>query len=306
METVNPIHRTRCLTMLSKVDIEWLEAEFGGPVNWIDGALNGLPASWQGWAHVVISPLPSPKELKPVAEDICNDEYIRIEGGRLKHSNLCTSKTHYITGVTNPSRIGQCLHTISDTAYNVAIYSNINDGQSECLYLGQPLVVVFSPAIDYIRYPGHLHLNTGAIVRETGHYMPDTLCYRKSFEELLALPLRERLLETLFEVSMWLYRHQIWVASGEWIGEHEPTLGPETFHHHLNPAGYCRCGSGKKYRACCMPRDTIVGASMFPKIDYRSNPETLLRLCSTSWDERVGKPQLRALELLKNNFNVKD
>lgn len=102
----------------------------------LTGPPNGFPASWQGWAHVVISPLPSPKELKPIAADICNDEYIRIEGGRLKHSSLCTSKTHYITGVTNPSRIEQCLHTITDTAYNVAIYSNINDGQSECLYLG--------------------------------------------------------------------------------------------------------------------------------------------------------------------------
>ena len=290
--------------MLSTEDIKWLENEFGGPVNWIDGAPNGFPASWQGWAYVAINPLPSYEERKIITADICRGEFVRIEGGRLKHSSRCQSKSHYITGVAKPKKIEQCLNTLSDDTFNISIYSNLNESETVSPLNGQPLVMAFNPPIDYIRYPGHLHINTGGFVRENGiSYMPDSLCYRKNLNDLMILPLRERLLETLFEISMWLFRHQIWEKTGLWIGDHEPSLGPETFCHHLSPYCYCRCGSKIKYLDCCMRKDIVVGASGFPKCDRKSDTEIFLRYCINSWEERVGKPQHRALELLRKNFN---
>jgi len=72
--------------------------------------------------------------------------------------------------------------------------------------------------------------------------VPDSICYTADNEGRY----------TFRQVSIWLFRHQIWVETGEWIGNHKAVLSPLDYFLVANPASHCRCGTKKTYSTCCV------------------------------------------------------
>ena len=257
--------------------------------------LSGVPGS--GWLLIEASPLPHVTEKHMVAADIFKNGPVRIEAGQLRHSGQCTFKGHNL-----PKEVSKAVSTIIETKYIIAVYK----GSSGVLE-GQPVAIPLRPTISYIQYPDHPHLNTGRLVSIEGEsfYLPDSLCYTNSPKELGETDYG-RIFEALIQVLMWLFRHEIWLATrsikkpGLWIGPDVENDTPEICAGFLNPEGVCRCMSDKKYFDCHMPRDIQKLKKSVPEV-VMLNDKNYAQL---RWLTRIYGPQLGSIRKLSEAFNV--
>lgn len=164
-----------------------------------------------------------------------------VDKGRVYHSNECNAQVHVI----QDNLVKDAIQKLKEETFHIAIHPNISlEPTEELFYGGKPLVIPFDPAITYMRFPDHPHLNMGTnlkLLPGTNYSLPDTICYSSEPNSKLGNNQRDRLLYTFDEVTIWLFRHQVWVAKreltehGKWIGPHEGQLDPESFPSRLNP-----------------------------------------------------------------------
>lgn len=284
---------------MNQSDIDYVIQEFG-PVTWKSF---GTKDTNEGVFLLKVTPLPPPNELEQVIADICTGGVpVYVKSGKVYHFNECGAQSH---NILNPM-VKEAIHKLKEETFNVAIHPNITLAQGELLYGGKPLAIAFDPAITYMQFPDHRHLNTGTYQRflpNTQYSFSDTLCYTAAPNNALGITQRDRLLYTFEEVTIWLLRHQVWVAireltgKGEWIGPHEGELDPECFPLRLNPQGLCRCGSQKLYNSCHLKLDFASIRAKYGDIEAITQ-EKLIR--GGWWFNKVLLPQRTLFQALFN------
>lgn len=280
-------------------DIEYLTQEFG-PTRWIK--LNAA----EGVFFLKVTPLPPPDELERVISDICTGGIpVYVNNGKVYHSDECQARRHVIK---NPA-VKRSLQRLKEETFNVAIHPNItvDPMKEEPLLGGQPIAIAYDPAITYMNYPDHPHLNMGDLQKRlpgTNYLMTDSICYT-SQPKKLGNTQRKRLLTTFDEVTIWLLRFQIWVATREltgrgiWIGPQEGQLEANSFPFRLNPQGPCRCGSRKTYYTCHLTED--LEKVKQKQGDYVAT-DLKKRIELGWWNSAVRKPQIKLFEDLKQRI----
>lgn len=217
------------------------------------------------WYFLDITPLPNFSEIEKVAADIVNNNEISMINGKLLHNSNCRAEEHKL-----PKEIKRILSHLKPVKYHVAIFSN-----PKKILFGQPLVIALNPKISYSTFPDHPHLNLA--VREKNNYFPSTFCYTDTPQEIGEI-FGNEIFDTIFHVSVWLFRHQIWEKTREIYGEGK-WIGPSAksgiingeYIEILDPTNICRCGSQKKYSECCMNEDlklygkNVRNKKVFPK-----------------------------------------
>lgn len=233
-------------------ELSSLIQEFG-PAKWCPRQpLNGLIG--EGWFLLEITPSPPSGEIAQVVADICNTKPVRIYQGKVYHSNKCGSISHSI-----PKPIQRAISHIEDEKFLVAVHPG-----HPAFYNGQPLAVTIEPTINLMVYPDHPHINHGIIrYMKPEIIIPDSICYTDN-PSSLGTNQYERLLSAFDEICIWLFRHQVWLATrkiagrGRWIGPQAPSsLEPKQFAFYINPLGSCRCGNSKLYKDCHMQDDIV-------------------------------------------------
>lgn len=273
---------------------ENLAMEFSN-VKWVPKQILGLPE--EGWFLLEITPCPSADEIKLVVSDIINNNYINVNKGRLHHSDKCVSKRHKVTPI-----LQEAIDNIKEETYLVAVYPGY------CKILNnQPVGIVLNPMINYEGFPDHPHLNMGGIIRKNNQanlYFPDSMCYGYSDQEY-GNDERERLLKAFRQISIWLFRHQIWAETGKikspgiWIGPQSSGLGPEFYTNKINPLGECRCGSHKNYANCHMPYDYSISDKCSIKSAEKFINNNILYI-ENLWKNSISIPQQYSIRLLKS------
>jgi hypothetical protein len=233
------------------VEIQKLTEDFG-PSKWIKGPFSNIPGD--GWFLLEINPLPPEDEIEKVVSDIVNNKPVRVgyESGKVYHSLNCDSETNH-----NISKdLKRAIQLLKDETFLVAVLPEGPVGLKK-----QPVVIGIKPEINYFTFPDHPHLNEdGFYGNLKKFYFPHSFCYKHDHSEFTG-DLYNRVLDAFEQVSIWLLRHQIWVATrnlhskGIWIGKGEPPLPNESFPRFLNPENRCRCGNKIKYKDCHMKAD---------------------------------------------------
>lgn len=223
-----------------------------GPVKWIPGPILNLPD--EGWFLLEITPCPPKNEMEKVISDIYHNRIVRIRNGKLYHSDKCTAETHKLQ-----RELMKIVGHIKEESFTVAVYPGL-DG----LLLGQPIAIVLNKPINYSEYPDHPHINLGGFVqfgkKAYPTFLPESICYGFNHVNYSSNE-NEKLYEVFAQITIWLFRHQIWCATrnilgkGIWIGPHEGFIEDKYYVDILNPLGQCRCGSHKSYADCHMPQD---------------------------------------------------
>jgi hypothetical protein len=287
---------------MTSEDIECVIREFG-PTKWIGFETNNAA---EGVFLIKATPLPPLNELERVIADICTGGIpVHLNGGKVYHSDECQARRHVIQNAT----VKRSLRRLKEETFNVAIHPNIAVGplKEAPLLGGQPIAIAFEPAITYMSYPDHPHLNMGTPLRRfpgTQYLLPDSICYTSNPNKLGDTQ-RERLLATFDEVTIWLLRYQIWVATRElrghgiWIGPHEGQIEPDYFPLRLNPQGPCRCGNRKTYTSCHMTDDLAM-----VKQKHGDNVAAVQKqnIDSGWWVKAVFMPQKNIFEFLKQEL----
>lgn len=254
-----------------------LEEEWSG--RWFD-TLPGLPG--RGWFLVNITPTPFVEQRITVTSDIMNNRSINVTQGRLYHSTYCTCSSHHL-----PKKIHNVIHEIPEVTYKVAVFS----GDSNVLN-GQPVAIVLDPIINRDVFPDHPHLNFSSrcLIDGKVYVLPESLCYIEDPEDLGKDSIN-KMEEALIQISMWLYRHQVWLATREqkldWIGPGNLSgLNSVSYALTVNPFSPCRCGGKDIYMNCHLLSD-IQAAKKTP---FKMNVE-YIRRNPFQWNELIGKPQ---------------
>jgi len=274
--------------MLTQFDLEEISQIFG-PVRWVDQRLAGF----EGWLLIEVNPIPYREERAMIISDIEKGQQILVENRVLRHFGECTSEDHNISDVI-VNKIDT--DTMKDMKCLVAIHPG-----TKGYYHDQPIVVPINPSISHIEYPEHPHLNFGGNVKYG--YCPDSICYTDNPREL-GEGISERVKKALAYVTIWLFRHQIWlqtrqfINSGIWIGPQMP-FDREQHAHHLNPRGRCWCGSKKIYSECHMMFDKCV---LLDKLSSVGEKLLMLDSFQKSWKERVLIPHRSAIKQLSSIF----
>lgn len=229
--------------------IDRLEEVF--PAKWFQNPLRGR--KHVGWFLLEISPLPPLDELELVVADIIKDNVIDVSWGQALHSEDCTRTNHNI-----PQLVKNIIENLEDQKFIVAVYPGVKN-----VYGGQPVAIALEPQINYQLYPDHPHLNPGYItnrVNGENFFLPDSFCYIDD-PASLGNDAYERMLQAFCKISIWLFRHQVWVETrkfitkGEWIGLEGKPLPSSAYPEFINPLGMCRCGKGESYVNCHMLSD---------------------------------------------------
>jgi hypothetical protein len=232
------------------MELQKLTEEFR-PARWIEGPFKDIPGD--GWFLLEINPVPPRDEIAKVVSDIDNNKLVRVgyETGRIYHSLQCDSSDHPLS-----PELEKALEYIKDETYLVVVLP-----QGPIRLSKQPVAIALKPDINYFIYPDHPHLN------EDGHYdwkfyFPHSFCYKHDHMSFQG-DLYDRVLDAFEQISIWLFRHQVWLATREsgakgiWIGKGQPPLPNGLFPRFLNPDNRCRCGNNRKYIDCHMKQDFI-------------------------------------------------
>ena len=220
-----------------------LKSEFGF-VKFRDGADTDLTK--EGWFLLEITPFSSNQDNIQVVSDIMEGKPVDVKGGTIGHLNTCGETEHRISS----NIVKKALRKVKPATFLVAVYT----GQTEVMGKS-PVAVVLEPDISYVKFPDHPHLNMGFYDAKRKFYFPDSLCLAGR-EHDWGQDEKDRLLEVFCQISIWLYRHLVWVATreykpkGEWIGPGADPLPGYCYPRHLNPHGECHCGSKKRYKDC--------------------------------------------------------
>lgn len=237
------------------------------------------------WFVFETSPLPVYEELRKVIADIINNGMINVApDGTLHHSNGCTAVIHDL-----PEYLKKIEKRLASQTFRIAIWEGL-----PALLNGQPVAIALEPEISRINYPDHPHINLGGMAED--FYLPDSICYTDDPREL-GDDSCIRIREAAILVCIWLFRHQIWLASrakgnATWIGpqiDSDARFIGQPFH--LNPLGTCRCGSEKHYFQCHMFQDMK---------DLGINDKNFnIRAYHSHWMTNIGIPHQKALNLLR-------
>ena len=269
-----------------------------GPIKWVD-RIDGMPG--QGWFLMEVVPCPPKEELPLIVADIVAGRGIGVDQGRLYHDPDCQNTNHKIEDEVVRSSIRH----LKREKFRVAVYSNpLGVPRKVPLLMGRPMAIVVDPVISYTKYPDHPHLNMSNPIfhKGTNDYFPDSLCYMTG---TLPTHPHDRYLKALDTVTIWLFRHQIWLATREvsnkgiWIGPHEGALDDECFAYRLNPSDRCRCNSGKKYAQCHQGIDSLKARNKIIDLSINENGG---RLTQESWESLVHEPEKEAISKLQIAF----
>ncbi|WP_442600455.1 hypothetical protein [Neobacillus sp. D3-1R] len=280
--------------------IEQLQEVF--PAQWFPNPIKGHKEL--GWFLLEINPLPPLDELELVVADIIKDITVDVSWGKVYHSNGCNWK-HSI-----PQLVKKVIGNLEDQKFLVAVYP----GKPGILG-GQPIAVAIEPQINYVLYPDHPHLNVGHYtphLNGKNFFIPDSFCYTDDPSKL-GSDTYERLLTAFCKISVWLFRHQVWLETrkimtqGLWIGLEGKPLLPNEYPLFLNPSGMCRCGSKKIYMDCHMHSDLDKEAKVLAN-SSKKNADIIKRQLifkyATSWNNTKGIPQNEMLNQFKKSMIV--
>jgi len=260
---------------------------------WVDNTVRELPC--EGWFILEVYPTPPPSEKDMVAADLNNSGliYIASDSGKLYHSDNCVQTNHRLD-----SHVRRALKSVKNEKFLVAVYTGFLPELK-----GQPVAIPLEPIISYENYPDHPHINSPMILSNM-FFLPETLCYTDN-PSGLGFSEYDRFKTAFKEISTWLFRHQVWVASrkfikpGIWIGPSAESLRADVYPGFLNPTGPCRCGSDNKYIFCHMANDIA------PQEEVKSIQEMLTKNILShvsSWQQRVKIPRDRSLRYLRQNL----
>lgn len=227
-------------------------AEAFGPVKWTKGSAAGLPG--EGWFLLEISPISSTQDLLLILADIHFNRDIFVQEGAIHHLYTCEAD-HQL-----PKKlrfIEKLVVGLEPRTFKIAVHPGLPG-----ILFGQPLAIAIDPIINYEVYPDHPHLNTGGHLSFQGRqfFIPDSFCYQSNIAELYSDPV-ERYKRAFAYITDWLLRHVLWeesrnsLSKGYWLGPEEGELEPSDYIEVLNPAGLCRCRSGKTYGDCHLSSD---------------------------------------------------
>ncbi|WP_041272260.1 hypothetical protein [Desulfitobacterium hafniense] len=299
-------------------EIEELLQEFGS-VSW--KSFDSQQGE-EGFFLLKVNPLPPLEELQLVVADICVEGVpVCVNKGKVYHSNSCNRHDHALDDV-----IEEALNRLKEETFLIAVHPNTYKPFLHSLlpYGGKPLAIPFNPVISYMNFPDHPHLNMGnneALLPGIPLAIPDTICFTAEPNSGLGDTLKDRLLYTFDQLTIWLLRHQIWVATreitghGKWIGPHEGQLEAEDFLQRLNPQGSCRCGNKKPYNFCHLKEDLkafqskhgflhpiVIENYLQYKPLWRQQVFKTFRKINP-WVDNVLKPQIELYEML-NSLSV--
>ena len=292
---------------MNKQVVSNLKEEFG-PVEYHSGSFKRLPGNW---FLLKLNPLPPEEEIELVVSDICQAKHVSVYEGQVRHSDKCNNQEHKFS--TKMRKVKKALGEIKDEYFFVAVYPGKIDSLNN-----QPVAIPLEPEINYAIYPDHPHLNEYRITQVEGvdFFLPPSLCYTDTPCDL-GDDQYERLLAAFDLITIWLFRHQVWLAMRKqnlkpiWIGPEADLLPPEAYPKILNPQGKCRCSSQKKYLNCHMQYDLEKRAEKLCKASRENYPKTLMRLkkkylSPKRWENEIYKRQNFSLNILKNRLSIKD
>jgi hypothetical protein len=267
-------------------------------VKWVPERILNLPN--EGWFVLQITPCPPSDEIEKVVSDIYHNRIISVSNGRVRHSDNCTPGSHDL-----PRELRKIFEDIKEETFVIAIYPGL-DG----LMLGQPIAIPLSKPINYEEYPSHPHINLGGFIRFNKSiyttFLPESICYGFNQNEY-SKDEEEKLYEVFAQITIWLFRHQVWCVTREktgrgiWIGPQEGYIQPEYFVDILNPFGECRCGNHKSYADCHMPMDYSKAkkCSLKEASDFINKNIFLL---VAQWKNTILANQKRRIELLSSKL----
>ncbi|PLR82554.1 hypothetical protein [Bacillus sp. V33-4] len=280
---------------MKKEIIEQLQEVF--PVQWFPNPLHDHKG--MGWFLLEINPLPPSDELKMVVSDIIRDKLVDVSWGQVLHSEECKAN-HQV-----PQAINRVLGHLENQKFLVAVHPGLKG-----VYGEQPIATALEPRINYELYPDHPHLNVGQMINLNGKkfFLSDSFCYTDNPNEL-GDNSYDRLLAAFCKITIWVLRHQIWLATreegikGEWIGSESPPLKPKEYPKFLNPAGKCRCGKDETYYNCHMPSDIKQDATALAKKRKQTVEmvkRNLMNQQLKDWKHNRGLPHNSVLEELES------
>lgn len=223
------------------------------------------------WFVLETSPLSLSEDNEKIIFDILmgNGVYVN-KNGTLKHNRDCEVDEHIIS-----KQFEATLLSLRSQKFRFAIWPNsqsiLSTNQRKILS-GQPVIVPLDPEINYYIFPDHPHLNNGCMFE--GTLIPQSICYTDSPSTLGSSDL-DRVRNAINQAHIWLYRHQIWLASrkngrGKWIGPELAISDKDQYSIKRNPYGQCRCGSKKQYCLCHLNEDYQTALKTKNNIDVQS------------------------------------
>lgn len=256
------------------------------------------------WYLLKVTPTPDKQNIEKVVFDIIKGNYISFSNleGKLVHNSDCEEVNHALS-----KNIKRILKEIESQVFKIAIYDN----QMNDLFFGQPIIISINPQISYTNFPDHPHLNLGIRGKE---FLPASFCYTDKPNEIGNI-FGDRISDAIFYSIEWLFRHQVWektreiLGKGKWIGSASESSIKHGEHLEIvNPVGFCRCGSKKKYAECCLVKDIelyqnyfISNSSLIKTVFPRNVIEYI-----KSWNEFVNLPEKIFLDKFNKIFeNIK-
>lgn len=279
--------------------IKELQSEFGQVVEYksAKGVTN------EGWFLLEITPSPNSMELEQIVSDIDNVRPVGVQGGKLVHLANCTASDHKVL----QKAVREALKHIEEKTFKVAIYV----GRTGRMNLeNQPIAIVIDPEISYITYPDHPHINVGGYDKVNNFCFPDSLCYTDNPQQL-GNTQKDRLLNAFDQISIWLFRHQVWEATrrykkrGVWIGPEIGELLPSDYPAILEPGRLCRCGSDEKYKDCHSESDLLALVKKLSEsndIPLQQIKGRILYDKLNVWERGVRLPKRDSLRQLNKKF----
>ncbi|MCL4439164.1 MAG: SEC-C domain-containing protein [Firmicutes bacterium] len=272
-------------------EIEKVIASFG-PVRFYPNPFGVLG---EVWFLLEARPTPPSGERFLVAADIRLDRIIRVDkdNGMVFHSPNCDAQEHILS-----KRLTRVVENIADQTFYVAVFP----GHPSVLS-GQPIAIALEPVITYNDLPDHPHLNQGGLIRKS-FYLPDSLCYTND-PVGLGTNIVDRLLKAFVLICIWLFRHQIWMATrqlwgqGIWIGPQDPPLSRTLQVLHLNPSNICHCGSGAPYSKCHMMSDM---EDYLQSVKLPVSPQEMIEYQIRNWQIEKGRPQNEMIQALRSYY----
>lgn len=259
----------------------------------------GLPNG--NWFVFETSPLPPFDQIEKVIADINNDNEIYLQdNGTLKHLENCLAKEHNVN-----SKLKAAVKNISNQRFKIAVRESFDGIQNN-----QPVVISLEPEINLYMHPDHLHINAGDPC--DNYYLPQSLCYTNN-PAALGNDAYSRTLEAIQQTSIWLFRHQVWLATrnsgkGIWIGLEVKTEEKYQFEFLRDPYRKCRCGNNKNYHQCHLNEDfrkacelespLLNKESSFNKFKDESG-NVNLKEYTQWWIQNVKNPQYNIMARLK-------
>lgn len=278
---------------MNRQQIKKITESFGTAVA-VSEAIGNIPLS--EWFLVKIRPYPLYSDLKSLIIDIHYDKEIDVfQGGRLE----CNSNSSMLKNTMNlPPIVEKVINDIRDVEFTVVIHPGFKG-----IYDGQPLVIPIEPELNLELYPDHPHLNHGRWVQgEHPFFFPESLCYTDDIPSLGTID-EERIISALGIVSIWFFRHLVWLETRKWIGLNADPAPDRFFPYVLNPIGPCRCGNGKIYKNCHLSSD-LEAALLVPNRRSERAEELLILTILDKWEAFRGEPRRKIIKELKDRLIV--